>query len=837
MTLKRFLALLLAAVLLGGVPALADADEAPLPEGLFELGEASEYGDIAIEEDTVQTTPSASAPMLFSARSMLRSSGASTSYDPRESGGWLTPVRAQGSFNTCWAVASMGAAEVNGLKRGLLATSAQTTDLSERHLIYFFSHQADDPLGNSSQDYNVSPSFWIQNGGNPIIATMALAGWHGAADEAATNSPYSGLSTNDSLDAGYAYTDVLHLENTYVLDLSTDSGRAALKSMIREHGGAVLCLYYSSSYLFAGSPSAQSEDPDPADAPILDVEDETFDGSAEEETFPTDEPTAEDSEPETLPEVPEAPSAEDPVDSVPAETPADADSDAEAVPEPELPEAEPEPVGETAGLDGVPEGEEELWIDGSDADDFTVCYYQNSVTTTNHEVLVVGWDDDYPAENFSYSPEGAAPAQNGAWLCRNSYGSSWYGGDGYFWVSYYDVSAAAPTGGSISGRATVFEFGASDNYDNNYEYDGAAILGYVNDSVNGKGISTANAGASTQRWYANVFTACGNDAPRSTESLRAVSTFTYRADVAYTVQVYTGLTDPADPTSGTPAAEISGTFPYAGYHTVVLPSAVPLQEGEAFSVVFRVGAASDNSVYVPACYTSSNWHSTNETLSGQSFVSLTGSEWLDCKDLKNEPNVRIKAFTDNVSAVFPFTDVSDTAWYYDDVRESWLKYLVNGTSATAYEPDLDATRAQVVTVLWRLAGEPAPDGAAGFPDVAADAWYADAVAWAAENGIVYGYSDGIFRPNLAITRQEFIAVLYRYAQLRGMDTSAQADISAYPDTMNIGVWAKPAIRWSFASGVMQGVETADGGITVSPLTSVTRAQLAAFLNRFSDMSE
>jgi len=296
MKLNRFLALLLAAALLGGVPALAAADEAPLPEGLFALGEASEYGDISIEDDTIPE--SVSVPSLR--RAVMRSSSVSTSYDPRESGAWLTPVRTQGAWNTCWAVAAMGAAETDGLMRGLLTTSAQTTDLSERHLIYFFSHQADDPLGNSSQDYNLSPSFWIQSGGNPVIATMAMAGWHGAADEAATNSPYSGLSTNDSLDAAYAYTDVLHLENTYVLDLSADSGRSTLKSMILEHGGAVLCLYYSSSYLFAGSPSAQSEDPDPGtEDPILDGTDELTDG-ASEEADPAEEgsPTEEEIPPE-----------------------------------------------------------------------------------------------------------------------------------------------------------------------------------------------------------------------------------------------------------------------------------------------------------------------------------------------------------------------------------------------------------------------------------------------------------------------------------------------------------------------------------------------------------
>ena len=877
MKLKRFLALLLAAALLGGLPAWAAADEAPLPEDEFALGEASEYGDIAIFDDTAEEAPAGSAP----APSFRRRGGIPASYDPRESGGYLPPVRSQGSWNTCWSVAAIGAAEAYGLKRGLLTTSASETDLSERHLIYFFSHQSDDPLGNSSQDHNISPAFWIQSGGNPVIATMAMACWHGPADETATNSPYSGLTTNDSLDPSYAYADEIHLENTCAVDISADSGRSALKSMILEHGGAVLCMYYNASYLFAGSPPAQGEEPDPGDdpGPILDGSDEPVD------ELPAADPASEHSEEEPAPDdgEPEETASEGPEDApaedVPGEetpSPAEDADQADPVPaeDPEVgseddsvPPEESDPVGEVIGLDGDPDPGEDLPPDEEEpeTEDFTVCYYQDTSTTTNHEVLIIGWDDDYPRENFAFSSaisqaiieymeeanadleegdvpmdyatarEEFIPSANGAWLCRNSHGSSWAGGDGCFWVSYYDLSVSAPTNGSISSRATVFSFAPADNYDNNYEYDGAAILGYVNDSVSGRGVSTASAGPDTQRWYANVFTSCGNRQRGGTELLRAVSTYTYRADVSYTAQVYTDLADAADPASGTLAAEISGTFQYAGYHTVVLPESVPLGEGETFSVVFRIGRASDNSVYVPACYTSSNWRSTNETLAGESFVSLNGSEWLDCKGLRNEPNVRIKAFTDNVDAVFPFADVSESAWYYDDVRTSWLKYLVNGTAADVYEPAVTATRAQVVTVLWRLAGEPAPEGSAGFSDVSAGAWYADAVTWAAESGLVYGYADGLFRPGHAITRQEFMAVLCRYAQLRGMDTSPQADITVYPDVGSVGYWAKQAVSWSIASGIMQGVESSDGVIRLDPCGSVTRAQLAAFLNRFSDL--
>ena len=129
MKLNRFLALLLAAVLLGGIPALADAEEAPLPEGLFALGEASEYGEVTIEDPAVSTAPAA-APMLRSAlfrSASIQSAGAGTStrYDPRESGGYLPPVRTQGSWNTCWAVAAVGAAGEVVLSALLTVTAAE----------------------------------------------------------------------------------------------------------------------------------------------------------------------------------------------------------------------------------------------------------------------------------------------------------------------------------------------------------------------------------------------------------------------------------------------------------------------------------------------------------------------------------------------------------------------------------------------------------------------------------------------------------------------------------------------------------------------------------------
>ena len=858
MKLHRFLAALLAAALLGSAPAMA-ADESPAPDDLFTLGPASEYGELSIEESGGELM---AEPNTYTAReeaSMAAAgddAGLPSRYDPRGEA-FLTPVRSQGSWNTCWLTSAMAAAELNGLKRGLLAGPASAVDLSERHLLYFFTHRAEDPLGNSSADYNINPTFWLENGGNPVAASMTMAGWHGPAGETATSTPYGGLSDGDTVDARYAYTDLLHLENTYAFDAADAAGRQTLKTMLLSHGAAVLCLYYSSEYAFFGSPSALTQT---ASEPIYFAVEADSDPDAAEETGSAEstEELSDDAEPEQTEELPEQTPAEA-SDGPDTETNADFSEEQTAdIPE-ALPDMSPDEISDgedppDEAADGAPSAEadsytelddapadvplldgateEALPVDGTNAEDYTVCYYQNAHTNTNHEVVVVGWDDDYPAANFGLSPKGATPPADGAWLCRNTQNPEGMGDGGYFWVSYYDASVAASTGNSISGRVTVFDFGPADDFDNNYEYDGAAVLGYMNDALeDGRGVSTLSADSSTRRWYANVFTAKAGDSVRCTELLRAVSTYTYRAGVSYTVRVYTDLTDASDPASGVLAAETAGSFPQAGYHTVRLPEAVELREGESFSVVFCVGMASDSSVFVPSCYTSSGWYCTNETLTGQSFVALDGSTWHDCRSLKNQPNVRIKAFTDTVAPVFPFTDVSENAWYGADVLSAWLSGLVDGMTATSYQPAGMTSRAQVVTVLWRLAGRPAPKGSAAFSDVRSDAWYSLAVAWAAENGIVNGYENGLFRPNSAITRQELMTVLYRFAQQQGVDVSRRADLTAFTDGGSVADWASEAASWSVAAGLQQGVALSDGTVKLSPAGAVTRAQLAAFMNR------
>ena len=175
----------------------------------------------------------------------------------------------------------------------------------------------------------------------------------------------------------------------------------------------------------------------------------------------------------------------------------------------------------------------------------------------------------------------------------------------------------------------------------------------------------------------------------------------------------------------------------------------------------------------------------------------------------------------------PFTDVQAGAWYADAVKYVFDQGLMSGMSAQEFGPDGQVTRGQVVTILWRLAGSPTVSGKA-FPDVSASAWYADAVAWASANGVVSGYENGLFGPGDPVTREQLAAILYRYAQLSGKDTEKTADLSGYTDSVTISAWAPQALKWAVGSGLISGT----GTHTLSPRGTATRAQIAVILQNF-----
>ena len=180
----------------------------------------------------------------------------------------------------------------------------------------------------------------------------------------------------------------------------------------------------------------------------------------------------------------------------------------------------------------------------------------------------------------------------------------------------------------------------------------------------------------------------------------------------------------------------------------------------------------------------------------------------------------------------PFTDVDETAWYAEAVTYVVGEDLMNGTSATTFAPGQTLTRSMMAQILYNLAGQPAVEGSAAFTDVAAGAWYADAVAWAAGSGIVKGYSAAAFGPEDAVTREQLAVMLYQYAQYQKYDVSGSlsGSLSGFADGANTSSWAVEAVEWAVQNGLLSGKD----GSRLDPTGTATRAEVAAILMRFCE---
>ncbi len=185
-------------------------------------------------------------------------------------------------------------------------------------------------------------------------------------------------------------------------------------------------------------------------------------------------------------------------------------------------------------------------------------------------------------------------------------------------------------------------------------------------------------------------------------------------------------------------------------------------------------------------------------------------------------------FTDSEEVdILPFTDVSNSDWYYDAVKYVFDNNIMSGTSSTLFSPNLKTTRGMIVTILYRLEGQPKASGLM-FGDVAQDMYYTEAVSWASANGIVSGYGNGGFGPDDLITREQLVSVLYRYAAFKGIDVSDRADIRRFADAYLVSGYAVEAMEWAYSCGLITGMQ--DG--TLSPDGGAERAQTAAMLMRF-----
>ena len=153
---------------------------------------------------------------------------------------------------------------------------------------------------------------------------------------------------------------------------------------------------------------------------------------------------------------------------------------------------------------------------------------------------------------------------------------------------------------------------------------------------------------------------------------------------------------------------------------------------------------------------------------------------------------------------------------------------MNGVTNTSFEPDSKLTRAMLVTVLYRYASEPKIYENKSFPDVSSDTWYSNAVAWAAEAGIVEGNDEGLFDPNSYITREQFAAIIFRYSEAFGYDTSASGNIIKYSDSYAISDWAQRALIWTTGANIINGKDNN----LLDPKGNATRAEAATIIERF-----
>jgi len=201
------------------------------------------------------------------------------------------------------------------------------------------------------------------------------------------------------------------------------------------------------------------------------------------------------------------------------------------------------------------------------------------------------------------------------------------------------------------------------------------------------------------------------------------------------------------------------------------------------------------------------------------------AKWAELKNDETEkPNVDEEEF---------FTDVKTTDWFYANVKYVFQNNLMNGISETAFAPDNTLTRAMLVTVLYRTEGEPATNRSIPFADVEMDSWYANAVTWAQQNGIINGVSETQFSPNDNITREQIAAIMYRYAKLKGMDAVTLEENLHFADANEISEYAVSAMNWAVGTGLMKGKSTT----TINPKDNATRAEIAAILQRFMEANK
>ncbi len=230
-------------------------------------------------------------------------------------------------------------------------------------------------------------------------------------------------------------------------------------------------------------------------------------------------------------------------------------------------------------------------------------------------------------------------------------------------------------------------------------------------------------------------------------------------------------------------------------------------------------------------YTFNGWYTDEELTEKYDFNSkVTKSFTLYAKWEKHDDEQPVTPEWKN-----PFTDVGQSDWFFEDVKFVNENGLMNGTTDTSFAPDTNITRAMLVTVLYRLEGEPATNRSIPFVDVDMGAYYGNAVSWAKANGIVSGVTETEFAPNDNITREQIAAIMHRYAKFKGYDVTVgeNTNILSYDDFADISEYAIAPMQYAAGSGLMKGKTES----TLNPKDNATRAEIAAILHRFIEANK
>ena len=194
-----------------------------------------------------------------------------------------------------------------------------------------------------------------------------------------------------------------------------------------------------------------------------------------------------------------------------------------------------------------------------------------------------------------------------------------------------------------------------------------------------------------------------------------------------------------------------------------------------------------------------------------------------------ETSITVRPQTYLKSTKLKFTDVKESDWYYGAIKYTTDRGILRGATDTEFRPSKNITRADLVTILWRMEGEPQVTGVKDFPDVSTKAYYANAVRWGTKNNIVSGYNNGNFGPTDNITREQLATILYNYAKYKGKNVTANPDLSKYKDWHKVTGYAQPAMKWAIAKGVVNGK---DNSTRLDPQGTASRAEATAMIYNY-----